>query len=57
LVSLPSQRLTRTATSTSEYYYSSRRKEGMADVAVEEKVVEEVARLSCNASNFDGQLP
>ncbi|CAD6236172.1 unnamed protein product [Miscanthus lutarioriparius] len=28
----------------------------MADVAVEEKVVEEVARLSCNASNFDGVL-
>jgi hypothetical protein len=47
----------RTGTSTSEYYYSSRRKEGMADAAVEEKVVEEVARLSCNASNFDGQLP
>jgi hypothetical protein len=29
----------------------------IAEAAVEEKVVEEVSRLSCNASNFDGQFP
>jgi hypothetical protein len=50
LVSLPSRRVTRTGNSTSKYY-SSRRKEGIVDAAVQEKKVEELASKAESVPN------